>query len=207
MPPESIPVEALDQLNLASTYIDPKTYELMPMDSGNIKNLYERVANTKLRNPNLKVWMSVGGWSFNDPGAYRSIFGAIAGDERLSAKFAQNCVDFMNQYGFDGVDIDWEYPGTEERGGTLSDMTNFPRMLGILQARFKAGDVSGNRFGLSITVPTAYRYVSFERVSQRRHRLPWKLARVHCISRLTCTGIFAGSIYQKLRNKSTSSTS
>ncbi|KAI5198888.1 glycoside hydrolase [Aureobasidium subglaciale] len=159
MSPESIPVEALDQLNLAFIYIDPETYKLMPMDGGTITKLYERVANTKLRNPNLKVWISVGGWSFNDPGAYRSIFGAIAGDERLSAEFAQNCLDFMNEYGFDGVDIDWEYPGAEDRGGTLSDITNFPRMLGILQKRFKVGDVSGKRFGLSITVPTSYWYL------------------------------------------------
>lgn len=156
MAPEDIPVEALDQLNLAFIYIDPETFELMPMDGGVITDLYERVANTKLRNPHLQVWISVGGWSFNDPGPYRSIFGAIAGDSRLSAQFAQNCIDFMNQYGFDGIDIDWEYPGADDRGGTLADIANFPRMLGIIQNRLKAGDGSGKRFGLTITVPTSY---------------------------------------------------
>lgn len=108
MPPDSIPVEGLDQLNLAFIYVDPQTFELMPMDGVNIPGLYAQLANLKVRNPYLSVWISIGGWSFNDPGPYRSVFTTIAGDNRLSARFAQNCVDFMNEYGFDGVDIDWE---------------------------------------------------------------------------------------------------
>jgi chitinase len=155
MQPENIPAEALDQVNLAFVYVDPQSYELMPMDGGTITDLYERVANLKVRNPNLQVWISIGGWSFNDPGPYRQVFTSIASDTRLSAQFAQNCVDFMNQYGFDGVDIDWEYPGADDRGGSLPDVTNYPRMLGILQRTFKAG---GKHYGLSITVPTSYWY-------------------------------------------------
>lgn len=109
MGPEIIPVEALDQLNLAFIYIDPDDYTLMPMDgASSVTDLYARVANTKLRNPGLRTWISIGGWSFNDKGPYQSVFGKIAEDSRLSAEFAKKCVEFMDEYGFDGVDIDWE---------------------------------------------------------------------------------------------------
>ena len=40
------------------------------------------------------------------------LFSEIASSETNRQKFADNCVTFMNKYGFDGLDIDWEYPGT-----------------------------------------------------------------------------------------------
>jgi len=159
MAPEAIPVEALDQLNLAFVYIDPATFKIIDMDGPVAANLYQRVANTKKRNPNLKVWISVGGWTFNDAGPYQSVFGNIAKDVHSSEVFAQNIIDFMNQFGFDGADLDWEYPGADDRGGHSEDVQNYPRMLSIIQKRFKSGNSSGKKYGLSITAPTSYWYL------------------------------------------------
>lgn len=62
----------------------------------------------------------------------------------------------MVQYGFDGVDLDWEYPGAPDRGGQNVDVINYPLLLQVLKLKFQ---IEGKAFGISITVPTSYWYL------------------------------------------------
>lgn len=58
----------------------------------------------------LAVFVSLGGWTFSDnETATQPTFGDIARTETNRQTFANNLVDFMKKYGFDGVDLDWEY--------------------------------------------------------------------------------------------------
>ncbi|MEY7852194.1 glycosyl hydrolase family 18 protein [Natrarchaeobius sp. A-rgal3] len=52
--------------------------------------------------------LSVGGWTLSEN------FHIIASDPDLRETFAENCVELMREYNFDGVDIDWEHPGPEQ---------------------------------------------------------------------------------------------
>ncbi|MEQ1744690.1 MAG: glycosyl hydrolase family 18 protein [Saprospiraceae bacterium] len=67
--------------------------------------------------------VSVGGW------AHSTHFPAVAADPAKRARFAAECAQAVERYNLDGIDIDWEFPGTEERGGSSSDRQNFTLLL------------------------------------------------------------------------------
>ncbi|GJC84621.1 putative chitinase 10 [Colletotrichum liriopes] len=60
------------------------------------------------------------------------------------------------QWGFDGVDIDWEYPGAPDRGGQDRDIQNFVLLMKDIYQRFQA---DGKGLGVSFTAPTSYWYM------------------------------------------------
>ncbi|MCI9141542.1 MAG: hypothetical protein HFH87_02835 [Lachnospiraceae bacterium] len=56
-----------------------------------------------------KVLLSVGGWSYNDT-PLESVFMEATADETRLAYFVENILSMCQEYGFDGVDMDWEHP-------------------------------------------------------------------------------------------------
>lgn len=92
----------------------------------------------------VKLLPSIGGWndSFNFP--------AIAADPVKRATFVQNCLNLIQTYGFNGIDLDWEYPGYAENGGTPSDTQNFVLLLQSLRTALDNLEIqSGEEYILS----------------------------------------------------------
>lgn len=106
MSPEDIPLGYYTHINFAFSLIDPPTYRLAPMDD-TTGTLYNRVTALKQRSNGLEVWLAVGGWSMNDPGATRTLFSDLAGSESAQAEFLESLMSVLLTNGFDGVDIDW----------------------------------------------------------------------------------------------------
>lgn len=111
----------------------------------------------KQQHPNLKTVMSVGG--YNDSGN----FSAVAATPAARWAFAQSCVAFMKQYGFDGIDIDWEYPVAGGlTPGTPADKHNFTLLLQtlrlalILQGARDSTPLHHVRYLLTIDAPAGY---------------------------------------------------
>nr|ALI93552.1 chitinase 3 [Hypocrella siamensis] len=89
--------------------LDPRSFQIAPMDA-NAASLYSRFTALKSKKAGLETWISIGGWSFTDPGATRTIFSDMASSASGRSTFINGLVQFMSTYGFDGVDIDWNIP-------------------------------------------------------------------------------------------------
>lgn len=129
--PDKIPAAKLTHINYAFAKIgsDLKIALGDPtVDPGNLAALVK----LKNVNPNLKILISVGGWSYS--GKFSD---AVLTDASRTA-FADSVVEFIKKYKLDGVDIDWEYPVS---GGMASnvrrpeDKQNFTLLLAKLREK------------------------------------------------------------------------
>ncbi|PYI36129.1 hypothetical protein BP00DRAFT_432538 [Aspergillus indologenus CBS 114.80] len=155
--PTDLPLDALTHINFAFAYIDPDSYQIVTMDSDTPSSLFQDTTNVKSIKSDIEVFVSVGGWTFSDNNtATQPVYGEIAADATKRQTFADNVVHFLKQYGFDGLDIDWEYPGAGDRGGSPEDTENYVLLLKTLRETF---DASGSKFGLTFTAPSSYWYL------------------------------------------------
>ena len=84
----------------------------------------------KLRewNPEMKIVLSVGGWGADG-------FSDMAMTEEGRRNFAKSCLDAVEKYNLDGIDIDWEHPCNDAAGigADPRDKENFTALLKTLR--------------------------------------------------------------------------
>jgi chitinase len=106
-------------------------------------------------NPVRKVILSIGGWNFctNNTSWYslltHDFFNQMAANSTYRTQFIQSCVDFctgaatingttLTGVAFDGIDIDWEFPGATRHSGTVADFQNFYNLIKALSTALHA---------------------------------------------------------------------
>lgn len=78
------------------------------MDVATPVSLFDEFSELKTARPDLKLFVSIGGWTFSDNDTdTQPVFDNIARSAFNRQTFANKLLAFLNQYGFDGVDIDW----------------------------------------------------------------------------------------------------
>ncbi len=97
------------------------------------------MVNLKLENPKLKAILGIGGW-----GAEGFSDAALTPTSRYA--FAREVKRWVDEYNLDGVDIDWEYPGSSAAGikSRPEDTQNFTLLLEALR------DVLGDDAWISV---------------------------------------------------------
>ena len=112
---------------------------------------FAELERLKLRNPYLKLVISIGGWT----GSRKFSDAALTDASRRL--FSESAIDvFIRQRPglFDGIDIDWEFPvagGMEGNVERPADKENFTLLLGELRRQFDAqGAIDHRHYELTI---------------------------------------------------------
>ena len=124
---EDIPVTQVTHVMYAFSNPTPEgtceihdPYAALELNGGSLYLLEE----LKVANPSLKTLISLGGWTLSEH------FSAIAADPVTRSAYVDSCIDFMLTYGFDGIDVDWEYPvGGGLYSGIPEDKENYTLLL------------------------------------------------------------------------------
>ncbi|KAH9419275.1 Cht3p [Dermatophagoides pteronyssinus] len=95
------------------------------------KHGYERFNNLRLKNPELTTMISLGGW-YEGSEKYSD----MAANPTYRQQFVQSVLDFLQEYKFDGLDLDWEYPGSR-LGNPKIDKQNYLTLVRELKEAFE----------------------------------------------------------------------
>ena len=110
---------------------------------GKLRGNFNQLKELKAKYPNLKVVMSLGGWT------YSKYFSDVAATDASRKKFVQSCIDMYIKGNlpetegaggpgvaagiFDGFDLDWEWPGSPDghpgNHWSSSDKANFTALI------------------------------------------------------------------------------
>jgi len=155
-----VPVEHLTHILYAFANLRANTGEVILSDEWSDKDIHfpgdswdepethlfgnlKQFALMKRRHRHLKLLLSIGGWT------YSAFFDPVVVNPNLRATFVATAVKLVEDYGLDGLDIDYEYPKNDDQAqGYLELIKELRIALDALEHRIGIG-----RFELSVAAP------------------------------------------------------
>ncbi|XP_004524466.1 probable chitinase 10 isoform X2 [Ceratitis capitata] len=145
--PEDIPADLCTHIIFAFSSLKKgklTSYESNDETKDGVPGLYERIMTLKKANPKLKILLALGGWSFGT-----QKFKEMSATRYTRQTFIYSAIPYLRKRGFDGLDMDWEYPKGSD------DKKNFVLLLKELREAFEAEaqELKKQRLLLSAAVP------------------------------------------------------
>ena len=131
---EDIDPSLCTHLVYAFSVLDPATHLITVHDSWldiDLANI-NKFINIKKRHPHVKLLLALEGWNDSRITKY-SVLLAIADPGKRTA-FVKHAVSFIRDWDFDGLDLDYEYPGHDGAG---TDKEGFTALVKELREAFK----------------------------------------------------------------------
>lgn len=130
--PDQIPAEELTQINYAFAQIDPDSGTILLENTAQDKKNLAALRKLRTRNPQLKLLISVGGWSDS------KYFSDVASTKARRETFAASCAAFVSEHGW----MVWTWTGSTRSPagapGTIhrpADKENFTLLLQELRTQ------------------------------------------------------------------------
>jgi chitinase len=89
------------------------------------------IVGLKKQKPSLKVLLSIGGWGCDG-------FSQMSANDEWRVAFAKDCKRVIDEFGLDGIDLDWESPTTDAQGMIAcspDDTRNFTKLAKEIRAQ------------------------------------------------------------------------
>jgi chitinase len=183
--PADMPLEKVTHVNYAFANIsadgriaigDPYAAieKLYPGDSWDqpYAGTYNQLNNVlREEHPHIKTLISVGGWTWSGR------FSDVALTEQSRELFAESCVQFIRDYNFDGVDLDWEYPvegGLSSNIRRPEDGVNYTLLLREVRRQLDIAELEDDsEYLLTIASPAGWDKVRHLEIAELSDVLDW----------------------------------
>lgn len=163
--PENIDPTKFTHLVYAFAYIARDTWQVEQVEWNDVnewnptQGLYHRFnKHIRAKNPKCKTLLAFGGWNFNFKEEFKDIFTTMAESASNRATCINSMISWVRKHDFDGIDVDWEYPGWEELGGRPQDKENFVSFVQELRAAIDAEASRTGKTRLLLTLAVAAGY-------------------------------------------------
>lgn len=150
--PKNIDPHLCTHSYFAFANIDLDKMKLAPFEKNDVAEgaestapcLYEEFNKLKRKNPQMKTLLSLGGAS-----AGVEKFRKLIGSDDDRKKFIKNTIETLRKYNFDGLDLDWEFPETQQ------DKTGFTKLVKDFRLEFQSEAFVSDKPRLLLTAAVA----------------------------------------------------